>query len=228
MANNQAPSLLPDKRAAIDAFRKKLAGQVAAVVPGQRARLIVTIDATQSREHCWDMACQIQAKMFQEVEKIGALDIQLVFYRGNEFEAFDWISDARSLADRMAKIDCRSGFTQIEKVLHHAGRENARRKVQALVFIGDAMEEQHDVLCAAAAMLGFPVFVFQEADDPIATRTFKQIAAVSKGAHCRFNAGAAQELAELLRAVARYAAGGLKALSASQSAGAVKLLEQLK
>ena len=36
---------------------------------------------------------------------------------------------------------------------------------------------------------------------------------MTKGAHCRFDPGAARELAEFLRAVAAYAAGGLKALN---------------
>ena len=42
------------------------------------------------------------------------------------------------------------------------------------------------------------------------------------------SAPAIDELAEFLRAAARYASGGLKALSASQNASAVKLLRQLK
>jgi hypothetical protein len=73
--------------------------------------------------------------------------------------------------------------------------------------------------------------VFQEGDDPVATRTFRELARVTKGAHCRFDVGAARELADLLRAVAAYAAGGLKALddlSARQNTGAVKLLQQLR
>ena len=60
---------------------------------------------------------------------------------------------------------------------------------------------------------------------------FREIARLSRGAYCRFNAGAAHELRELLRAVAAYAAGGMKALndlSARRNAGAVRLLEQMR
>jgi hypothetical protein len=49
--------------------------------------------------------------------------------------------------------------------------------------------------------------------------------------YCRFAPGAAHELAELLRAAAAYAAGGMKALADLQQrrgAGAVRLLEQLR
>jgi len=228
MTNNQVPSVPSDKRAAIDAFRKKLAAQAAGVAPGQRGRLIFALDATQSRQPAWDMACEIQAEMFQEAAKTGALQIQLAYYRACEFETSDWVSDGRALADKMAEIYCRSGNTQIEKVLSHARRENACQKVSALVFVGDAMEEQEGVLFAIARELGLPVFLFQEGDSPIVSRVFAEIARLTKGAHCSFTPGAARELAELLRAVAAYAAGGRQALVASQSAGAVKLLQQLR
>ena len=74
-----------------------------------------------------------------------------------------------------------------------------------------------------------PVFVFQEGHDPVAEPAFREIARLSRGAYCRFDLSAAHELAELLRAVAAYAAGGMKALTdlKAKSAGAVKLLQQL-
>ena len=152
----------------------------------------------------------------------------------SECRASRWISDGRTLAELMGTIDCRGGATQIGRVLAHARRESEHQKVQALVFVGDAMEETVDDLCSVAGELGLhavPVFIFQEGEDPIATNAFREIARLTKGAHCRFNRGAAHELAELLRAVAAYAAGGLKALndlSARHHAGATKLLQQLR
>ena len=135
----------------------------------------------------------------------------------------------------MEKIDCRGGHTQIGKVLApRPPRDRASSKVQALVFVGDAMEEPIDDLCAAAGelgLLGVPAFMFQEGDDPVAEQAFREIARLSRGAYCRFDTGAAHELGELLRAVAAYAAGGMKALadlSARRQARrrAVKLLAQ--
>jgi hypothetical protein len=96
------------------------------------------------------------------------------------------------------------------------------------------MEEGVDELCARAGELGLrgvPAFVFQEGHDPEVEKTFREIARLTRGAYCRFNAGAAHELRELLRAVAAYAAGGMKALgdlSARRNAGAMRLLEQMK
>ena len=144
------------------------------------------------------------------------------------------MSDARQLGALMEKIDCRGGHTQIGKILAHARRENEAKKVQALVFVGDAMEEPIDDLCAAAGqlgLLGVPAFVFQEGGDAVAEQAFREIARLSRGAYCRFDISAAHELAELLRAVAAYAAGGMKALAdlkARHNAGAVKLLAQMR
>ena len=114
------------------------------------------------------------------------------------------------------------------------GAKPRRPKVQALVYVGDAMEESVDDICARAGelgLLGVRAFVFQEGGDPAAEQAFREIARLTRGAYCRFNAGAAHELRELLRAVAAYAAGGMKALSdlsARRGAGAVRLLEQMK
>ena len=47
---------------------------------------------------------------------------------------------------------------------------------------------------------------------PIAEQAFREIARLTRGAYCRFDLSAAGELAELLRAAAAYAAGGVKAL----------------
>ena len=117
---------------------------------------------------------------------------------------------------------------------YHARRENDSAKVGTLVFIGDAMEETLDDLCATAGELGLrniPAFMFQEGYDPVCEQAFREIARLTRGAYCRFAPGAAHELGELLRAAATYAAGGMKALAdlkERHSPGAVRLLEQLR
>jgi hypothetical protein len=134
----------------------------------------------------------------------------------------------------MGRIDCRGGHTQIRKVLSHARAECHKAKVQALVYVGDAMEEAIDDLAAGAGelgLLGVPAFMFQEGHDPIAEQAFREFARLTRGAYCRFDLSAAHELAELLRAAAVYAAGGVKALadlSARRNAGAQKLLAQMR
>ncbi len=222
-------------RVEIDAFLAQVRALGPRSAPGRRGRLIFALDATMSRQPTWDTACRLQGDMFREAASIGGLEIQLVYYRGlSECRASRWVSQTDQLADLMTRIDCRGGHTQIRKVLAHARAETERNKVQALVFVGDAMEERIDDLCAAAGelgLLGVPVFLFQEGHDPVAEQAFREIARLTRGAYCRFTPGAAHELAELLRAVAAYAAGGLAALSdlsARRQAGAVKLLAQLR
>ena len=223
-------------RGDIDAFLAKVKTLGPSVTgAGKRGRLIFALDATMSRQPMWDMACALQGEMFREVAAIGGLDVQLVYYRGiGECRASRWVSDARQLGGLLEKIDCRGGHTQIGRVLAHARKETERQKVQALVFVGDAMEEKIDDLAMTAGalgLLGVPCFVFQEGHDAIAERAFREIARLSRGAYGRFDPGAAHELGELLRAAAAYAAGGMKALadlSAKRSSGAIRLLEQMR
>jgi hypothetical protein len=222
-------------RSEIDAFLAQVKSLAPSTAAGQRGRLVFALDATMSRQPTWDTACKLQADMFREADAIGGLDIQLVYYRGlSECRASRWVAQAAQLGALMERIDCRGGHTQIGKVIAHARRETESLKVQALVFVGDAMEEKLDDLCHAAGglgLLGVPAFMFQEGDDPVAERAFREIARLTRGAYCRFDPGAAHQLAELLRAVAAYAAGGMRALadlSARRHAGALKLIEQMR
>ena len=90
--------------------------------------------------------------------------------------------------------------------------------MQALVFIGDAMEEQIDVLADAAGELGtqgVPIFMFQEGLDAAVRRAFRLLALKSGGAYFEFNPDkphAVEQLSEQLNAVARLAVGDFGAL----------------
>jgi hypothetical protein len=228
---------LPDSKSSTSDDIAAFVAKARAMSPhaaGGRGRLVFALDATMSRQPTWDMACALQADMFREAASLGSLDIRLVYYRGlSECRATGWISDSAELARLMGKIDCRGGNTQIGKVLSEARREAVASGVRAVVFVGDAMEEKVDDLCAKAGELGMlkvPVFMFQEGNDAIAERAFREIARLTGGAWCRFDPGAAAQLRELLRAAAAYAAGGreaLKRLSASEG-GAARLLGQMK
>jgi hypothetical protein len=219
----------------VEAFLARVRTLAPTTQPGQRGRLIFALDATMSRQPTWDSACSLQADMFREAAAIGGLDVQLVYYRVlTECRASGWVSQGERLGELMERIDCRGGHTQIRKVLAHARRETEKARVQALVFVGDAMEEAIDDLCASAGelgLLGVPAFMFQEGDDPIAEQAFREIARLTRGAYGRFTQGAANELGALLRAAAAYAAGGMRALadlSARQQPAALKLLQQFK
>jgi hypothetical protein len=221
-------------RAEIDGFLDRVKSLGPVTQTGKRGRLIFALDATMSRQPTWDTASRLQAEMFREAAAVGGLDIQLIYYRGfAECRASSWVAEPLRLRELMSRIDCRAGQTQIGKVLAHARREDEAGKVAVLVFVGDAMEESLDALCAAAGELGLRnvrALMFQEGYDPVCEQAFREVARLTHGAFCRFSPGSAHELAELLRAAAAYAAGGMKALAdlKGQSAGAVRLIEQLK
>jgi len=200
----------------IDEFLKKVSDLPARRGAGERGRLIFAMDATMSREPTWDHACGIQAEMFKEAAALGGLDVQLVYYRGfGECRASRWVSDPHGLLRLMTGVTCRAGHTQIGKILAHAERETRKRKVNALVFVGDALEEDIDRLGRKAGelgLLGVPAFMFQEGGETHVRQAFQEIARLSGGAYCPFDSGSAQQLRELLAAVAVYAAGGKQAL----------------
>jgi len=201
----------------VDAFLQKLAAAPAPRPAGKRGRLIFAMDATASREPTWDRACHLQGEMFEATAALGGLDVQLVFYRGfRECKASPFVSDSRELLKRMTAVRCLGGQTQVGRVLTHAISQTRKEKVNALVFVGDCFEEDIDAVCHKAGelgLLGVPAFVFHEGGDPVAQRAFQQIARLTGGAYCPFNASSARQLKDLLGAVAVYAAGGYRALA---------------
>jgi hypothetical protein len=62
----------------------------------------------------------------------------------------------------------------------------------------------------------------------LAAQVFGEMARLTNGAHSKFSTGSARELAELLRAVAAFAVGGLTALADLRTDSARKLLGQMK
>ena len=202
----------------VDAFLRNLRRAPPPPPSGGRGRLIFALDATASREPSWDRACRLQGEMFEATAALGGLDVKLVYYRGfNECKASRWMTNAAELHRVMRSVFCIGGETQIERVLAHALSETKKQRVGALVFVGDAMEENVDRLCQLAGELGLngvPVFLFHEGDNPVAAAAFRQIARLSRGAYLRFDAGSADRLRDLLGAVAVYAAGGYRALAA--------------
>jgi hypothetical protein len=217
-------------RANIDAFLAEV-GRTAPAAQA-RGRMVFALDATLSRQPTWDLACELQADMFDAAGSVGGLAVQLVYFRGiGESRASPFVANARALRDLMVKIDCRGGHTQIAKVLAHVRRESEKRPLAALAFVGDAMEENPDHLCQLAGelgLLGVRAFMFHEGRDPGAERVFREIARLTRGAELPFDTSSAAELRALLKAVATYAAGGLKALESNKTAGATLLLAKLK
>lgn len=219
----------------VDAFLARVREMPPPAPGGGKGRLVLAMDATMSRQHSWDMALSIQGDMFAEAGRVGGLDVQLVYFRGfDECRASRWTPDTAVLARLMSGIRCQGGRTQIARVLKHLKGEAAAGKVNACIYIGDALEEPIDALAQIAGevgLLGIPIFMFQEGRDAVAERGFREIARLTRGAYFRFGSDASRILRELLAAVAVYAAGGYTALeshSAQRGGAAALLLSQMK
>jgi hypothetical protein len=225
---------LPDKpgSAAVAAFLNRVAA-MPAVAParGTTGRLIFAMDATASRQPSWDRACYLQAEMFLAVRDIGGLAVSLAYYRGfQEFAATPFLTHAEDLARRMAAVTCLGGQTQIGRTLRHALAETQRQRVNAMILVGDAFEEDVDSVCHIAGQLGLrglPVFCFQEGENPVARNALRQVAKLSGGAWAPFDSSSATALRDLLRAVAVFAAGGRPALARLPGSAARGIAGQL-
>ena len=227
----RAPAKKTSSRSEIEAFLQD-AHELAATQGGARGRLMFALDATMSRQPTWDMACALQGEMFVAAASIGTLSVQLVYFRGHgEIRASRWVTDGKTLRGLMERIDCRGGITQIQRVLAHAKKEAERKPLAALVYVGDAMEENVDILCGLAGELGLrnvKAFMFHDGRDQMAETAFREIARLTGGVYLPFSAASASELKALLAAVATYAAGGRRALENADSASARRLLGDMR
>ena len=207
---------ISNRTSSVKAFLAQASKVPPPAVSDKQGKLIFAMDATASREPCWDIACQIQADMFTQTAALGQLQIQLCHYQGyGEFNVAQWSNRASELQNIMANVRCKAGQTQINRILQHTLNQVKQHKINALVFVGDCMEELADKLIGTAGQLALrnvPVFIFHEGHDAIAERTFKQIASITKGAYCKFDQSSADQLRALLNAVAVYAVGGVDAL----------------
>lgn len=227
----KAPVLRPDVRRFLAEARQS----APATRQPPSARIIFAMDATASREPTWDLAMSLHAELFQAAGAAATeqerMAVQLVYYRGfREFHRSRWSTSPPDLLAEMTGVQCRGGLTQIHRVLEHALEETKRQGVKALVFVGDACEEDHDALAGLAgqlALFNLPCFVFQEGDDSQAARVFRDVARVTRGAHMPFAAGSADQLRALFAAVAAYAAHGRRGLDRIDHAVVRGLLEQL-
>ena len=77
-------------------------------------------------------------------------------------------------------------------------------------------------------MYKLPLFIFQEGQDALAKSAFKMLARRSGGAYASFDHNSAQRLRDLLGAVVRFTAGGIKALAQSGRESDKLLLDQLR
>lgn len=231
----KTPALGDKHASAVETFLDEVRKTPAPGPTAGRGRLIFALDATMSRQPTWDLAMSLQSKMFEAAAAFGGVDVQLVYFRGfGECRASRFVAAGAGLARLMAQIEVRGGRTQIRRILDHVRNEARRAPVGALIYVGDAMEEQLDELATIAGelgLLGVKAFLFHEGADRHAAQAFREIARLTGGAYAVFDCSAPATLAALLSAAAAYAAGGRPALERQAREGgtiARALLTQMR
>ena len=113
--------------------------------------LVFAMDATMSRQPTWDAACSLQSEMFNIAAEHGGLATQLVYFRGtSECRASRWTREADDMTRWMERFDCRAGRTQIGRILQHVKNESTRSRIDAVVYVGDCLEENPDEIVGLA------------------------------------------------------------------------------
>jgi hypothetical protein len=221
-SNNKAMKALDDEWRLMNAALERL-GQVEAreQSPARRGgRLIFGLDLTGSREPSLRHARVATAAMFDTIKALGAVAVKLVYYRGSECRAGEWQDDPGVVSAAMMRLSCKSGYTQIRKVLRHA--LNEKEPLSGLVLIGDHCEStddgyELDDLAVKLGQKGIPIFVFHECSDHDkpsleARPIFEHMAKVSGGVYTEFKPDSGAILRELLATVAVFSAAGHEGL----------------
>ena len=192
---------------AIDRYKER-----AALKRGVRIGFL--IDATASREHTWEQAQTIQAKMFHSASGLTALKLRLVYFGGNRITKHGWNDNERGVAAHMAAVRCSAGLTQIIEGLEAFIDEKPENRAGAIILIGDCFEEDSAIAAKTAALLkakNIKVFSFIEGEDWTAHSVFKNLATITGGKFAKF--GDDLPLDDLCEGVALMTYGGEKALT---------------
>ena len=114
------PKNISTRPASVKAFLEQVSKAPTPTKSKAMGKLIFGMDATASREPCWDIACQIQADMFVKTAALGQLQVQLCYYQGyGEFYVKNWTQDAAQLQQEMTSVRCKAGQTQLQRILEH-------------------------------------------------------------------------------------------------------------
>lgn len=177
-------------------------------------RLLVALDLTASRTESLKQARIATAQMLASIKAVGKVAVKMVYFRGDECRATAWHDDAEKITGAMLSLSCKTGTTQIARVLKLALAE--KEKLSGVVLVGDHCEDIPDELLHLAATLGgcsIPLFIFHEVVDHDhhalqARPVFEQMAKLSGGVYSEFRPDSGAILRELLSTVAAFSVAG--------------------
>jgi len=108
-----------------------------AIAHTERPRLLFAMDATASREACWNVAKEITGAMFEAVP--GELDVALAYHSGGRLqEMTPFSSEARAFLDKVQAVRCSAGRTALNEILDKAAQTP---KLKALIYTGDCFAQ---------------------------------------------------------------------------------------
>lgn len=202
-------------------------------IANAQTRIIFSLDATASRAPTWQEAQSLHQELFDAASESTGLALQLCYFKGlATFHSSHWVTTADGLRKELSEVNCEGGVTQLQRLLHHClDQYPDSSSLKAIIFIGDAVEENSGVLNDLAIkcrMAKRPLFIFQEGSDTTASAAFSSMAALSGGVHIPLGDSSADQLRELLASVIRLATGGRKALESSRRESDKLLLAELK
>lgn len=186
--------------------------------------IIFSLDATASRSSLWAQSTQIQGAMFDAVAQVcNHFSTQLVYYRGDRetdgsFVVSPWLSTGHDLHNHMSKAHCMSGCTQIELVFRHAIRAASSKRIDALIFVGDACEEAVPTLVHSAMnlrSLKVPLFMFHDqassghGNESVAM-AYRQIANAANGEYLPFTLKDMDVMLEYLKGISVASTGNVE------------------
>lgn len=207
-----------------------------AIANPKRPRLLFAMDATASREACWNVAKEITGAMFEAVP--GELDVALAYHSGGLLQQMtEFSSQAKAFLDKVQSVRCSAGSTALNQILDKATQTIG---LKAFIYIGDCFEENPTLAVELAEQLklkGVRCFIFHDVssqlqgyDTKAARKVFEQIAKITGGALLPFDEKSPALVRELLAAISIYATGGIKALEQTTKLlpAARLLLEQMQ
>lgn len=202
-----------------------------AVAQSNSPKLLFTMDATISRQTCWSMARELTVGMFQAVPE--GLEIALGYHSGGRVqEITPFSSNYQLFSQQILSVECAAGLTDLNGILSSSLNFN---RLKVIIYIGDCYEEnlsQGISLAQKLKLQGTKIFLFHD-NGSVGYNTaegkeaFEKIAQANGGAVFSFDSSSPAVVAELLAAIAYYAAKGLEALKQLKSSGATKLLQAM-
>ena len=173
-----------------------------------RAKLILALDTTASREHILPASIPLTDAVLTSMPE--QLDVALAVHGGSKVQIFtNFETDIAKLRDVAAGVRCQAGRTCMLPILARALETDG---VGCVVYVGDVFEESEPQARKLAIRLGARgsrlIILLDEPFASSKTGIFAEMAALSGGCVLPFDASSIPRMRDLLSAIGVLAVGG--------------------